>query len=238
MCNVLVIAKREFTAYFTSPIAYVAISVFLVVVGLKFFIVDEFFEVGQASLRSLFDLLPIFFLFYLPAISMRLVAEEKRAGTFELVMTLPVTDAQIVLGKYLGAVGFLVVTLLLTVLYPALIGVLGNPDVGVIIGSYLGVFLLGAAYLAIGLMTSAWTTSQIVGYVLGAVLAALFYFQDLLVGLFWSGARRVMEFASMGAHYANFTRGVVDSRDVVFFLSVITFALLVATFSLTSRRWS
>ncbi len=238
MRNVWIIAKREFIAYFTSPIAYVAISVFLVVVGLKFFIVDEFFEVGQASLRSLFDLLPIFFLFYLPAISMRLVAEEKRTGTFELVMTLPVTDADIVLGKYFGALGFLVVTLLLTLLYPLLIGVLGNPDYGIILGSYLGVFLLGAAYLAIGLMTSAWTTNQIVGYVLGSVLAALFYFQDRLVGLFWEGAHRFMEFASMGAHYANFTKGVVDSRDLVFFVSVITFTLLMATFSLTSRRWS
>jgi len=238
MLSVLVIAKREFNAYFTSPIAYVAISVFLVVVGLKFFIVDEFFEIGRASLRSLFELLPVFFLFYLPAISMRLVAEEKRAGTFELVMTLPVTDTQIVMGKYLGALGFLVVTLLLTALYPALIWILGNPDVGIIIGSYIGVFLLGAAYLAIGIMTSAWTTNQIVGYVLGAVLAALLYFQDRLVGLFWDGARRVVEVASMGAHYENFTRGVVDTRDLVFFASVIALALLVATFSLTSRRWS
>lgn len=238
MRNVWVIAKREFIAYFTSPIAYVAISVFLVVVGLKFFIVDEFFEVGQASLRSLFELLPIFFLFYLPAISMRLIAEEKRAGTFELVMTLPVTDAQIVLGKYLGALGFLAITLVLTLAYPILIGSLGNPDAGIIVGSYVGIFLLGAAYLAIGIMTSAWTTNQIVGYVLGAVLAALLYFQDRLVGLFWVGARRVMEFASLGAHYANFTRGVVDSRDVIFFASVIVFALLAATFSLTSRRWS
>jgi ABC-2 type transport system permease protein len=238
MRNIWAIAKREFNAYFTSPIAYVAISVFLVVVGLKFFIVDEFFEVGQASLRSLFELLPIFFLFYLPAISMRLVAEEKRAGTFELIMTLPVTDGQIVLGKYLGALGFLVVTLLLTVSYPALIGVLGNPDAGIIAGSYLGIFLLGAAYLALGIMTSAWTTNQIVGYVLGAVLAALLYFQERLVGLFWAGARGALEAASMGAHYANFTKGVVDTRDLVFFVSVITFALLVATFSLTSRRWS
>jgi ABC-2 type transport system permease protein len=238
MRNICAIAKREFIAYFTSPIAYVAISVFLVVVGLKFFIVDEFFEVGQASLRSLFELLPIFFLFYLPAISMRLVAEEKRAGTFELIMTLPVTDGQIVLGKYLGALGFLVVTLLLTVSYPALIGVLGNPDAGIIAGSYLGIFLLGAAYLALGIMTSAWTTNQIVGYVLGAVLAALLYFQERLVGLFWAGARGALEAASMGAHYANFTKGVVDTRDLVFFVSVITFALLVATFSLTSRRWS
>ncbi len=237
MRNIWAIAKREFNAYFTSPIAYVAISVFLVVVGLKFFIVDEFFEVGQASLRSLFELLPIFFLFYLPAISMRLVAEEKRAGTFELIMTLPVTDGQIVLGKYLGALGFLVVTLLLTVSYPALIGVLGNPDAGIIAGSYLGIFLLGAAYLALGIMTSAWTTNQIVGYVLGAVLAALLYFQERLVGLFWAGARGALEAASMGAHYANFTKGVVDTRDLVFFVSVITFALLVATFSLTSRRW-
>ncbi|MBM4371402.1 MAG: ABC transporter permease, partial [Deltaproteobacteria bacterium] len=233
-----VICRREFAAYFMSPIAYVAISVFLVVVGIKFFVVDEFFEVGQASLRSLFELLPIFFLFYLPAISMRLVAEEKRSGTFELVMTLPVTDGQLILGKYLGALGFLVVTLLLTLVYPILILALGNPDSGIILGSYLGVLLLGAAYLAIGIMTSAWTTNQIVGYVLGAVLSALLFFQDQLVGMFWGGARRVLEYASLGAHYLNFTRGVVDLRDLVFFLSVIVFALLVATFSMTSRRWS
>ena len=238
MRNVWVIAKREFVGYFISPIAYVAISVFLAVIGLKFFVVDEFFEVGQASLRSLFTLLPIFFLFYLPALSMRLVSEEKRSGTFELVMTLPVTDGQIVLGKYLGAVAFLLVTLLVTLYYPALLYNLGDPDGGVILGSYIGIFLLGCTYLAIGIMTSAWTTNQIVAYVLGAVLSALLYFQDMLVGMFWEGAKRVMEFVSLRAHYVNFTRGVIDTRDLLFFISVIVLALLVATYSLTNRRWN
>jgi len=230
--------KKEFISYFSSPIAYVAITVFLVVVGMKFFVVDKFFDTGEASLRSFFSLVPAFFVFYLPAIAMRLVSEEKRLGTFELLATLPVGDAEIVLGKFLGALGFLAKTLALTLVYPLILGLLGDPDFGAIGGGYLGLVLIGSTFLAIGIMCSAWTNSQIVAYILGAVLSSLFYFIDSILTAFWEGARRVAEYASFSSHFGNFTRGVVDTRDVVFFLTVTALALVVATFSINSRRWN
>jgi ABC-2 type transport system permease protein len=230
--------KKEFVSYFSSPIAYVAITVFLVIVGLKFFVVDQFFETGEASLRSFFSLVPAFFVFYLPAIAMRLVSEEKRMGTFELLATLPVSDAEIVLGKFLGALGFLVVTLALTLAYPVVLLALGEPDVGAMSGGYLGLVLIGATFLSIGIMCSAWTNSQIVAYILGAVLSSLFFFMDRLLGAFWEGARRVAEYASFDSHFNNFTRGVLDTRDIVFFVTVTAICLVVAAFSINSRRWN
>ena len=238
MKNIWVMSKKEFVSYFSSPIAYVAITVFLVVVGLKFFVVDSFFEEGNASLRSFFELVPAFFVFYLPAVAMRLVSEEKRQGTFELLATLPVNDAEIVLGKFIGALGFLVVTLLLTIVYPILVSVLGNPDGGAILGGYIGLFLVGAAFLAVGIMCSSWTQSQIVAYILGAVISSFFFFMNKILEAFWEGAKTVAEYVSFESHFANFAKGVVDTRDIIFFVTVIALSLIVATFSLNRRRWS
>jgi ABC-2 type transport system permease protein len=238
MKNIWVIGKREFVSYFSSPIAYVAISVFLVVVGLKFFIVDSFFETGEASLRSFFELVPVFFVFYLPAVAMRLISEEKRLGTFELLATLPVSDAEIVLGKFVGALGFLMVTLLLTLFYPLLLGNLGDPDGGAILGGYIGLLLIGMSFLSISIMTSSWTGSQIVAYIVGAVVSSLFYFIDAILKAFWEGAKDVAAYVSFDTHFTNFTRGVVDTRDLVFFLSMTAIGLVIATFSLNRRRWN
>jgi gliding motility-associated transport system permease protein len=237
MSRIWLIAKREFTAYFASPIAYVAITAFLVVCGLKVFVIDSFLEQDEASLRSLFELVPVFFIFYLPAISMKSIADERRTGTFELLMTLPVTELEIVLGKYFGALGFMLVTLAVTGAYPVLVIILGAPDFGPMIGGYLGLFWVGATMLSLTVMTSAWTSNQIVAYVLAAMISALTYFQDQLLGVFWSGARQVMAFISLRAHFQNFTRGVVDSRDIVFFIAMTAFPLVIAAFSLSDRRW-
>lgn len=238
MRNIWVIGKREFVSYFSSPIAYVAISVFLVVVGVKFFVVDEFFKMGEANLRSFFELVPFFFVFYLPAVAMRLISEEKRMGTFELLATLPISDAEIVLGKYIGALGFMLVTLGLTLVYPLVLGTLGDPDAGAILGGYLGLALIGSALLAIGIMASAWTESQIVAYIIGTVVSAEFFFMDAILGAFSEGAKRVAEYVSFATHYMNFTKGVVDTRDVVFFVTATALALVIATFSINSRRWN
>ena len=238
MRNVWVMGKKEFISYFSSPIAYVAISVFLVVVGLKFFIVDSFFETGEASLRSFFELVPTFFVFYLPAIAMRLVSEEKRLGTFELLATLPISDAEIIIGKFLGALGFLLVTLVLTLVYPMILVGLGAPDLGAITGGYIGLFLIGSSFIAITIMSSAWTGSQIVAYIVGAVLSSLFFFIDSILEAFWEGAKDVAAYVSFDTHFTNFTRGVVDTRDLVFFITMTALCLVVATFSLNRRRWN
>jgi len=230
--------KKEFISYFSSPIAYVAITVFLVVVGLKFFVVDEFFKTDEATLRSFFSLVPVFFVFYLPAVAMRLISEERRSGTFELLATLPLSDSEIVLGKFVGALGFLLVTLLLTLVYPIILWSLGDPDTGAIWGGYIGLILAGAAFLSIGIMASSWTSSQIVAYILGAVISGLFFFINSMLQAFWEGAKQVAEYVSFATHFTNFTRGVVDTRDVVFFVSITALCLVLATFSLNSRRWN
>lgn len=249
--NVWALAKRELGFYFNSPIAYIVITLFLVVSGAMLFVFDlpdgagDFFAANEASLRGLFGPtnpesfggIPLLFVFLVPAVTMRLIAEEKRTGTIELLVTWPVTDAQIVLGKYLGAVLFVGIMLLATVPVALTVGGLGKMDVGVAIGGYLGLFLLGSAYAGIGLMTSSWTRNQIVAYLVGALLCGLFYFVDGMLGLLWDGARNFFAGLSFKAHFQNVARGVVDLRDIVFYASFIVVALVVTTLSLQARNW-
>lgn len=235
--NIAAIARRELAFFFNSPIAYVAITVFLAVCGVYLFVIHGFFEGNQATLRPLFEQIPLFFILYAPAVTMRLMSEEKRAGTIELLVTWPITDAEILLGKYVGALGFLVVTLVLSLVFPLLVGSLGELDGGVVAGGYIGLFLIGAAYLAIGLMTSVWTRNQIVAFVLAVLLCAFFYGVDWMVGSVSEGARDAFAFMSFKAHFANIARGVIDTRDVIFYLTAIAVSLVVATTSLGARNW-
>jgi ABC-2 type transport system permease protein len=241
------IAHREFWGYFNSPVAYVSITVFLILSGLQFmfgFLTPEimgdkqdFFAMNEANLRIFFEGMPLLFVVFLPAISMRLMSEENRSGTLELLVTLPVRDNQIILGKYLASLFFLLVTLAFTLPYVWTVSSLGNPDLGPIIGGYFGLFLIGAAYLAIGLMTSVWTSNQIVAFVLAALFCGGFYFVDSLMGNVWESTRPFFEGISFKSHFRDIARGVIDTRDLVFFLSLIGIALLIANHSLESRRW-
>lgn len=237
MRTALVIAKREYLSFLSQPVAYVAITVFLVIVGALFFFVGDFFETNQATLRTFFEWAPVVFIIFLPAISMRLIAEERRSGTLELLITMPVRDSDVVVGKLLGAVAILATALAVTLAYPLVVAWLGEPDVGPIIGGYLGLLLVGTAYLALGLMASSWTSNQIVALILGAVSCAFFYFIDSLVGAFWKAAQPALAFVSFQAHFQNIARGVIDSRDLIFYLSVTVFAVLTAAYSLESRKW-
>ena len=241
MRNSWVIAKREFRSYFDSPIAYVAITVFLVITGVLFFFSKEagktFFDANEATLRPLFAWVPLIFVFYLPAISMRLWSEERRSGTIELLMTLPIRDGEIIFGKYLAALGFLFVTLALTFVYPIVLAIVGDPDWGPIVGGYLGLFLVGAVYLAVGLMTSAWTHNQIISFVLALLICGFFFFVDRLVGSVWETTREIFAYVSFHEHFRNISRGVIDTRDLVFYISLIVASMLIASHSLQSRRW-
>ena len=237
MRHILAVARRELAFYFNSPIAYVAITVFLAVCGAYLFVVDDFFERDQASLRVLFEQIPLFFILYLPAISMRLVSEEKRSGTIELLATMPITDAQVILGKYLAALGFLVITLVGTLVFPIIVGSFGTMDLGPLVGGYIGLFCVGAGYLAIGLMTSTWTRNQIIAFITAVLFCSFFYGIDALVGAIWQEARDAFAFMSFKAHFENILRGVIDSRDVVFYLSVVGATLVIAMQSLKARNW-
>ena len=171
------IFKREFKGYFRSPIAYIFISVFLILSGWVFF--QTFFVLDYASMRNYFDILPLLFLFFVPLVTMRMWAEERKIGTMEVLMTLPVRDHEAVIGKYLAGVAFLAVTLALTLPIPLTTIILGDPDMGVILAGYVGALMMGAAYLAMGIFVSSLTSSQIVAAIIGWLLCLIFYFINI-----------------------------------------------------------
>ncbi len=237
------IAKRELGFYFNSPIAYVVITAFLLLCGAYLFIFGKgpdgqtFFDGDVASMRLLFEAIPVFFIFLVPAISMRLISEEKRSGTIELLVTMPITDTEIIVGKFLGGLVFIGIALVATLPLPILVGTLGELDLGAVVAGYIGLLLLGAAYLGLGLMTSVWTQNQIVAYLLGALLCAFFYFIGGMVESVWTGAQDTVAFLSFESHFTNIARGVIDTRDVVFYLSMTALALVISVQSLQSRNW-
>jgi len=235
--NITTIARRELSFYFNSPIAYIAITVFLAICGVYLFVGHDFFAGNQATMRPLFEQIPVFFILYAPAITMRLLSEEKRSGTVELLATWPITDLQIILGKYLGALLLLTITLAMSLIFPLLIASLGDLDMGLVLGGYIGLLLVGAGYMAMGLATSTWTENQIVAFILAVLLCTFFYAIDAMVGSIFADARDAFAFLSFRAHFANIARGVIDSRDFVFFLTVIGASIGVATMSLQARNW-
>lgn len=237
MENVLAIFKKEFKSFFISPIAYVFITVYLVVTNFLFF--QGFFIINQADMRGYFGLLPWIFLFFVPAITMRTWAEEKKAKTLELLQTWPVSDVQVVLGKFFASFCFLAIAILLSVTIPITVFLLGSPDPGPILGGYLGALLMGAAYLAIGLWISSLTENQIVAFIIGVVATfILFIIGNPFVTLVAPSALvPVLSFLGLGNHFESIERGVVDSRDIIYYLSVIGFFLFLNVQSLGSRKW-
>jgi ABC-2 type transport system permease protein len=244
--NIKTIAKRELGAYFTSPIAYVFIVIFLLLCGFFTFFVGGFFERREASLvMPFFEWHPWFYLFLVPAVGMRLWAEERRSGTIELLLTMPITVWQAIVGKFLASWLFLGLALALT--FPVVITVnyLGSPDNGVILAAYIGSWLMAGAYLAVSCITSALTRSQVVSFIL-SVVACLFlilagfppvinFFEQLASpGLSWL-VDLVASFSVM-THFQGFARGVLDSRDIIFFLSVIGFSLFTTSVILRTHR--
>lgn len=237
MKKIFTIARREFDSYFTSFIAYIAITVFVVITGVLVFFKGEFFERNEASLRVLFEWVPLIFLGYIPAITMRLISEEKRSGTIELLVTMPVTDWQIVLGKYLAGLGFLIVSLAMTLHFPLIVALKGAPDWGPIIGGYFGLLLIGAAYLAIGLMTSTWTRNQIVSFILSLLFCGFFFFIGKAVEKVWINMKPIFDYISFDYHFHNIERGVLDTRNIIYFVSLIMLCLVISVQSLSARKW-
>lgn len=236
------IVRRELSAYFTSPVAYVFLVIFLLMTGFFTFTAGNFFERGEASLAAFFGWHPWLYLIVVPAIGMRLWAEERRSGTLELLFTMPVATWQAILGKFLASWLFIALALALT--FPAVItvNILGDPDNGIIVAGYLGSLFLAGSYLAITCMTSAMTRNQVVAFILAVVLCLFLVLAgfnpvtDLLVR--WASPAVVDTVAAFSfvTHYDGFQRGVIDSRDLVFFLSVIGFALFATGVILRGHR--
>ena len=231
MSAVWTIAKRELASYFTSPVAYVFLVIFLLLTGFFTFTAGSFFERGEASLAAFFGWHPWLYLVLVPAVGMRLWAEERRSGTLELLLTMPVTTWQAIVAKFLASWIFLAAALALT--FPAIVtvNILGEPDNGVILAGYLGSLVVAGAYLAVSCMTSAMTRNQVVAFILAVVLCLFLILAgfnpvtDLLVR--WASPAVVYTVAAFSviAHFDGFQRGVIDTRDLFFFLSVIGFAL-------------
>ncbi|MSQ69671.1 MAG: ABC transporter permease [Betaproteobacteria bacterium] len=229
--SVRTIAKRELSAYFESPVAYVFLVIYLLLAGFFTFTFGGFFERGEAALGSFFNWMPWLFLFLVPAVGMRLWSEERRLGTMELLLTMPITAWQAILGKFLASWLFLAIALALTFPMVITVNVLGDPDNGVIAAGYIGCLLLCGSYLAITSMTSAISRSQVVSFIiavvicLGLILVGFNPITDLLSR--WASPAVVEAVAgfSVLTHFDGFQKGVLDSRDLLFFLSVIGFAL-------------
>ncbi len=215
--------NKEFKDYFLTPIAYMVIAVFLVVVGWLFF--SPFFIKGQASMRGFFQLLPVVFAFVVPALTMRLISEELHFGSYELLRTLPVTTGHIVWGKFLASVSVIAAMLLPTLVYGLCIDMLGDLDWGPVLGGYIGAVLLGGAYAAVGILASSLTRNQIIAFILGAAVCFLLTYLNRMVFFLPQGIQGVVEYMGAGSHFENIARGVLDTRDVIYFLSIIFLGL-------------
>jgi len=237
MDKVLLLARREISGYFVSPIAYVAMALFLVISGF-FFALSDFRPGAPAAMRSIFDIMMIILVFVLPIVTMRSLSEEQKSGTIETLLTAPVTDVQVVLAKFLGSWIFFLAVLAPTLIYVVLLALFAEPEVGPIASGYLGLALLGALYVAVGLFASSLTRNQIIAAVVGFVILLVL----AMVGP-WLGAlapppwRDIIQNASIRVHYLDFTQGVVDVVHVIYFVAVTMYALFLTVKVLESRRW-
>jgi ABC-2 type transport system permease protein len=234
MRNVIPIARRELKAYFNSPIAYIVVGVFLLISGYLYF--STVFLAGSSTLRSFFTITPLLLVVFAPAITMRLVAEELRTGTLELLTTMPVRDLEVVAGKFLAALGVMASALVMTLAYAVTIAAIGDLDWGPVVGGYLGLLLVAAALAAVGLATSTWTRNQIVAFILSLLLCLALWLFDKITLFVPEGLGRVLEYLSVDYHFQNIARGVVDSRDLLYYLSVCAVALFVAVRSMQRRH--
>ncbi len=237
MKNIIAILQKEFKSYFNSPIAYIFIITFILFSNWLFF--RTFFLIGQAHLRPLFSIFPWLFLFLAPSITMRAWAEEKKMGTIEVLMTLPIKDYEVVLGKFFASFFFMITTVILTLPLTFTVYSLGQPETGSIIGGYLGACLMGGAYLAIGLFCSSLTKNQIVAFIISTVSCFVFLIigEDLVLISAPASLTPLLSYLGLGAHFESISRGVIDSRDIIYYVSTIGFFLFLNTLALESRKW-
>jgi len=237
---------KEINTFFSSLIGYIVIGVFLILMGLIMWVFPDYslLNYQYATMEQLFDIAPIIFMFLIPAITMRSFAEEKQNGTIELLTTRPLSDLSIILGKFFACVALVAFALLPTIIYYYTVYQLGSPkgniDAGAIMGSYLGLLFLGATFVSIGVFASSITNNQIVAFILATFLCFFFYWAfDFLSRLpaFIGKVDDIVQMIGIDHHYVSMSRGVVDSRDVLYFLSVITMFIAMTQVSMESRKW-
>jgi len=253
MNNILAIANKELRGYFASPIAYIVIGLFALTYGYFFYALLLFFDrqslqmlgmgagasanVNEQLISPAFQNTMVVFLFVLPMVTMRTYSEEKRSGTIELLLTSPVTDLEIILGKFFGALGLYVAMLLVTMLYVAILFVYGNPEWRPLVAAYLGLLLMGGAFLSLGLLISSMTNNQIVAGIITFIVFLMLW----IVGWFADTAGPTMgaitRYLSITEHFDDFSKGIIDTKHVIYYLSLITFGLFLTAKSVDSERW-
>ncbi len=244
MSTLFSIYKREFTSYFVTPVAYVFIVIFLFMTGIFTFYLGAFYESNQADLEPFFRFHPWLYLFLIPAISMRLWSDERKSGTIELLMTLPVSITDAVVGKYLAAWSFTAVALILTFPMWITVNYLGNPDNTVILASYIGSLIMAGGFLAIGSCISAFTKSQVIAFVISVVISFMFILSGfpMVLDLFqgWAPQAIVDAIASFSflTHFTSIKKGVIDIRDIIYFAALITFWLYVNVVVIEAKKAS
>ena len=229
-----VIMKRELVAFFTSPVAYIVTGLFLIFSGFLFF--STFFLVNRAELRNFFSFLPILFAFFVPALTMRLLAEEKRSGSLETLMTLPVSALDVVLGKFLAVFLFTASMLVPTLIYALTAGLMGHLDGGPLVGGYLGALFLAAGFAAIGLFASSVTKNQIIAFFVAFTLCMLLALIDRFLVILPAAVVSQLEFLSSGFHFESIARGIIDTRDLVYFLTLTVLFLGLTVRVMADRR--
>jgi len=236
MPNVRLIYRKEMSVFFNSPIAYVVLLVFVLITG--WFFSQFFFLSNQSDLRALFEIIPWVLVCFVPAITMGLIAREKGSGTLEFLTTLPLTDGQIVAGKFLAAVAMIGIALLFTAVhFVTLIAVGNNVDIGATLAGYAGLLLLGAVYSAIGIFGSTTTGNQITAFVISFLIIAILFLLDKLLLFMPNFLVGILQYLSIDYHLNNISRGVLDTRNLVYFGSLIGFFLILSTRVLEMRRW-
>ena len=234
--NTFTVAWKEIKGYFSPPAAYIVGAMFLSLTGI-FFVFDVTSPFAEASVRGIVNWASFFIVFLAPLLTMRLLAEEQKLGTLELLMTAPVRDWEVVLGKYIASLIMFSATIILTLYYVLLLYVFGQPDTGPVLSSYLGLMLHGAAALAVGLLGSSLSANQIVAAVVGIAVLLMLSFVDRVGSLVSGVAADVLNGLSLNAHVTDFTRGVIDTANVVYFLSITAVFLFLTIRSMETRRW-
>jgi len=235
MEKILTIFKKELKTYFVTPIAYIVISIFLLIMGWLYF--STLFLNGQANMNQFFSLLPITFAFIIPAITMRLFSEELNIGSYKILVTLPVTFRDIILGKFMAAVAFISVMLSPTIIYALTVSFLGNLDWGPVIGGYLGAILLGATFSSIGIFASLLTRNQVIAFIIGmAICFSLTLLTDFILYFIPNAIVGFLQYFSANFHFQNIAKGVINSRDILYFITISFIALYGSHMVMSNRK--
>ena len=234
--NINIIFKKELKSYFNSPMAYIFLVVFAIVTG--YFFTNTFFLFDQSNMRALFNIVPLVYLFFIPAITMSLIAREKNIGTMEVISTLPIKDVEFVVGKFLSALSLITLGLAFTLIhFFTLVNVGTNIDYGAVFTGYLGLLMLGSVYASVGIFSSSVTDNQVIAFIISVFIVLIFFLMDKMLYFMPVSIAGLIQYISVDYHLSNISRGVIDSRNIIYFASLIGFFLFTTVRVLEIRKW-